>query len=161
MKRLFVAMPYGIRNAPLDYEELDNPREIDFDAVWKEVLQPAVPAGFEIKRADELRQPGLIDRMYNEWLFDADIVLADVTFSNPNVYYELGIRQALSRKVPFWLHARGQSYHLMSATNMSSTMTTLQYLLFGRFRQNCVKQLRTPAFKNLTVLYMFSCQGWS
>jgi hypothetical protein len=36
--------------------------------------------------------------MYNEWLFDADIVLADLTFGNPNVYYELGIRQALSKK---------------------------------------------------------------
>jgi tetratricopeptide (TPR) repeat protein len=62
------------------------------------MLQPALPPGFEIKRADELRQPGLIDRMYNEWLFDADIVLADLTFGNPNVYYELGIRQALSKR---------------------------------------------------------------
>lgn len=98
MKRLFVAMPYGIRRAPLDYEEPDKTSVIDFDAVWEGILQPAVPAAFETKRADELRQPGLIDRMYNEWLFDADIVLADLTFGNANVYYELGIRQALSRK---------------------------------------------------------------
>jgi tetratricopeptide (TPR) repeat protein len=98
MKRLFVAMPYGERKAPLDYEEPNKTCVIDFDAVWEGILQPAVPPGFETKRADELRQPGLIDRMYNEWLFDADIVLADLTFGNPNVYYELGIRQALSKK---------------------------------------------------------------
>ncbi len=98
MKKLFVAMPYGKRRAPLDYEEPDKTCEIDFDEVWKEILQPAVPPEFETKRADELRQSGLIDRMYNEWLFDADIVLADLTFSNPNVYYELGIRQVLSKK---------------------------------------------------------------
>jgi tetratricopeptide (TPR) repeat protein len=98
MKRLFVAMPYGKRKAPLDYEEPAKTCEIDFDAVWEGILQPAVPSDFETKRADELRQPGLIDRMYNEWLFDADIVLADLTFGNPNVYYELGIRQALSKK---------------------------------------------------------------
>ena len=98
MKRLFVAMPYGVRKAPLDYEEPDKTCVIDFNAVWEGILQPAVPAGFEMKRADELRQPGLIDRMYNEWLFEADIVLADLTFGNPNVYYELGIRQALSKK---------------------------------------------------------------
>src|SRR5262249_24979967 len=97
-KRLFVAMPYGKRKAPLDYEEPDKTCDIDFDAVWEGILQPSVPPGFETKRADELRQPGLIDRMYNEWLFDADIVLADLTFGNPNVYYELGIRQALSKK---------------------------------------------------------------
>lgn len=98
MKKLFVAMPYGKRKAPLDYEEPDKSCEINFDAVWEGILQPAVPPEFETKRADELRQPGLIDRMYNEWLFDADIVLADLTFGNPNVYYELGIRQALSKK---------------------------------------------------------------
>ena len=98
MKRLFVAMPYGKRKAPLDHEEPERTCEIDFDAVWEGILQPAVPADFETKRADELRQPGLIDRMYNEWLFEADIVLADLTFGNPNVYYELGIRQTLSRK---------------------------------------------------------------
>ncbi|WP_234683510.1 tetratricopeptide repeat protein [Bradyrhizobium monzae] len=98
MKRLFVAMPYGERKAPLDYEEPDKTCVIDFDAVWTGILQPAIPPGYQTKRADELRQPGLIDRMYNEWLFDADIVLADLTFGNPNVYYELGIRQALSKK---------------------------------------------------------------
>lgn len=91
-------MPYGKRKAPLDYEEPEKTCEIDFDAVWEGILQPAVPPDFETKRADELRETGLIDLMYNEWLFDADIVLADLTFGNPNVYYELGIRQALSRK---------------------------------------------------------------
>lgn len=98
MKRLFVAMPYGVRKAPLDYEKPDKTCVIDFDAVWDGILQPAVPTGFDTKRADEMRQPGLIERLYNEWLFDADIVLADLTFGNPNVYYELGIRQALSKK---------------------------------------------------------------
>jgi hypothetical protein len=34
MKRLFVAMPYGVRKAPLDYEEPDKTCVIDFDAVW-------------------------------------------------------------------------------------------------------------------------------
>jgi Flp pilus assembly protein TadD len=98
MKRLFVAMPYGRRKAPLDGDKPAVTVEIDFNAVWNEILQPSVPSGFDTKRADELRQPGLIDRLYNEWLFDADIVLADLTFGNPNVYYELGIRQALSKK---------------------------------------------------------------
>lgn len=97
-KKLFVAMPYGKRVAPLDYDNPGATVEIDFDAVWDGIIQPAVPPGYQTKRADELRQPGLIDRLYNEWLFDADIVLADLTFGNPNVYYELGIRQALSKK---------------------------------------------------------------
>lgn len=107
MKRLFVAMPYGVRRAPLDYEDPAKTCEINFDDVWENMLRPAVPPDFKTKRADELRQPGLIDRMYNEWLFDADIVLADLTFGNPNVYYELGIRQALSKKGTVLVACRG------------------------------------------------------
>lgn len=107
MRKLFVAMPYGHRKAPLDYDEPEVTVEIDFDAVWSEILQPAVPEGFATKRADELKQPGLIDRLYSEWLFDADIVLADLTFGNPNVYYELGIRQALSKKATVLVACKG------------------------------------------------------
>lgn len=94
--KLFVAMPYGKRKGYLD--EQKKSVTIDFDAVWEKIFRPALPERFEMKRADELRKPGLIDKLYNEWLYDAEIVLADLTFGNPNVYYELGIRQALSRK---------------------------------------------------------------
>ena len=98
MKRLFIAMPYGKRRAPLDMDFPDKTVEIDFDSVWTGLIKPALPKEYEVKRADELRRPGLIDLMYNEWLYEADIVLADLTFGNPNVFYELGIRQALSKK---------------------------------------------------------------
>ncbi len=96
-ERLFIAMPYGKRKAPLDMDFPDRTVEIDFDSVWSGLIKPAIPKDFDIKRADELHRPGLIDLMYNEWLYEADIVLADLTFGNPNVFYELGIRQALSK----------------------------------------------------------------
>jgi tetratricopeptide (TPR) repeat protein len=100
-------MPYGIRKGTLDHENPTEVREIHFDKVWTGILQPAVPASFETKRADELRRSGLIDRLYIEWLFGADVVLADLTFGNPNVYYELGIRQALSKKGTVLVACRG------------------------------------------------------
>src|SRR5262249_52496821 len=99
--KLFVAMPFGVRKAPLDSEGSGRLKEIDFNGVWAEIFQPAIPKDFEkenIKRADELRLSGPIDRKYIEWLYDSDVVLADLTFGNPNVFYELGIRHALSRK---------------------------------------------------------------
>lgn len=96
-RRLFVAMPYGERKGLLDGEDAQSVVSIDFDAVWNGLIAPAIPEGFVAKRADELREPGLIDQLYNEWLLDADVVLADLTFGNPNVFYELGIRQALSQ----------------------------------------------------------------
>jgi tetratricopeptide (TPR) repeat protein len=97
-RKLFVAMPYGRRQGLVDYEDPSSLKEIHFDEVWKDIISPAIPDGFVAKRADELREPGLIDQLYNEWLLVADVVLADLTFGNPNVFYELGIRQALSQR---------------------------------------------------------------
>jgi tetratricopeptide (TPR) repeat protein len=94
--RLFVAMPYREREGLLDHEDPKSAAKIDFDAVWKGMILPAIPEEFICKRADELQESGLIDQLYNEWLLEADVVLADITFGNPNVFYELGIRQALS-----------------------------------------------------------------
>jgi tetratricopeptide (TPR) repeat protein len=98
LRRLFVAMPYGQREGLLDHEDPKSHAKIDFDSVWSGLVLPAIPDGFTSKRADELREPGLIDQLYNEWLLDADVVVADLTFGNPNVFYELGIRQALSQR---------------------------------------------------------------
>jgi tetratricopeptide (TPR) repeat protein len=96
--KLFIAMPYGAVTGRLDRDDPGTQKEIQFDEVWNGLITPAIPAEWEAKRADELHRPGLIDQLYTEWLLDADVVLADLTFSNPNVFYELGIRQALSRK---------------------------------------------------------------
>jgi tetratricopeptide (TPR) repeat protein len=105
--KLFVAMPYGPETGRLDPAVPATERTIEFDEVWKNVIRRAIPADWEAKRADELHRPGVIDRLYAEWLLKADIVLADLTFANPNVYYELGIRQALSRRSTVLIAQKG------------------------------------------------------
>jgi len=98
-KKLFIAMPYGLREDRLDhYNEKAEKILLNFDEIWQGVIQPAIPDTFTYKRADELRQPGIIDKLYIEWLFNADVVIADLTFGNPNVYYELGMRHVFSKK---------------------------------------------------------------
>jgi tetratricopeptide (TPR) repeat protein len=106
--KAFVAMPYGIRTAILDPTVADAvPVTIDFDDVWHGLIEPALPEGWTAFRADELNHPGLIDQVYIERLLDADLVVADITFANPNVYYELGIRQALSPRGTLLIAHRG------------------------------------------------------
>ncbi|MEP6606357.1 MAG: hypothetical protein ABJA60_09620, partial [Nitrosospira sp.] len=85
----FVAMPFGRKPG-------SNGQLIDFNRVYTEYIQPALEAaGLEVFRADEEQRAGdIITDMFQELLI-ADLVVADLTIDNPNVWYELGVRHAL------------------------------------------------------------------
>ena len=61
-----------------------------------EYIAPALEAaGLEVFRADqEMRAGDIRTDMFQELLV-ADLVVADLTIDNPNVWYELGVRHAL------------------------------------------------------------------
>ena len=85
----FIVMPFGTKPGA-------DGQPIDFNRVHDELLKPALQAaGLEVFRADkELRAGDILTDMFQELLM-ADLVLADLTLENPNVWYELGVRHAL------------------------------------------------------------------
>jgi tetratricopeptide (TPR) repeat protein len=85
----FVLMPFG--------KKMDAAgRVTDFDAVYREIIAPAVAqAGLEPVRADEEKVGGTIHKPMFERLMLCHYAVADITGANPNVFYELGIRHAL------------------------------------------------------------------
>ena len=64
-----------------------------YDDLIKEVILKADPL-LKVARADEVSLPGSITQEILTRLMHSDIVIADVTYPNPNVFYELGIRHA-------------------------------------------------------------------
>lgn len=65
------------------------------------------PLGYQISRADQLDQSGVITSQIIDGLLNSDLVVADLTDHNPNVYYELAVRHAVGK--PFvQLIAEGQ-----------------------------------------------------
>ncbi|MBP0445853.1 DUF4071 domain-containing protein [Roseomonas sp. SSH11] len=89
-KRCFVVMGFGVKT------DLATGRKLDLNKSYKTMIKPAVEAkGLECVRADEIRHSGAIDVPMYEWLLSADVVIADLSTSNPNALYELGIRHAL------------------------------------------------------------------
>ncbi len=85
----FVAMPFGTKTGP-------DGQAIDFNRVYEDYIRPALEsAGLEAFRADtETRAGDIRTDMFQELLL-ADLVVADLTLDNPNVWYELGVRHAL------------------------------------------------------------------
>jgi hypothetical protein len=49
-------------------------------------------------RVDEISRPGSITRDIVEGILDAEIIIADLTAKNPNVFYELGIAHSTGNK---------------------------------------------------------------
>jgi tetratricopeptide (TPR) repeat protein/calcineurin-like phosphoesterase family protein len=106
MRKLFVVMPFGQK--PADHGHAVS--LIDFDAVYRDLIRPAaLAAELEVLRIDEVLTPGGIDHQYLREIFAADLMLADVSVPNANVYYELGIRQAISTGATVLIALEGSS----------------------------------------------------
>ena len=91
----FMIMPYGRKATQA--EPGRGPAEIDFNALWDRGYVPTIKSlGYEPVRADQDTGALIVSQML-ERLYFADLVLADMTIANGNVYYEVGIRHAAQK----------------------------------------------------------------
>ncbi len=88
----FVIMPFGTKRPDVVEGEVI-PDEIDFDQLWDDVFHPVLAETHTPIRADQDFGPLIIVDMI-ERLTAADLVIADITLRNANVYWEVGVRQA-------------------------------------------------------------------
>jgi len=99
----FVLMPFGKKHGA-------SGALIDFDAVYKELIAPAIlEAGLEPLRADEEMTGGIIHKPMFERLILCEYAVADLTTANANVFYELGVRHAVRQWSTVLLFAEGST----------------------------------------------------
>ena len=80
----------------------DNSTErIHADNVFNHIIEPALLNEFEVTRADKMYHADKIDNKIFSSLKDADLVVADLTGTNPNVFLEVGYRMALEKPIIF------------------------------------------------------------
>lgn len=68
------------------------------DEVTAHIIVPAL-RDFHIVRAHEISDPGIITMQVIEKLVKADLVVADLTDHNPNVFYELAVRHVVKKPI--------------------------------------------------------------
>jgi hypothetical protein len=89
-KTCFVVMGFGEK---VDFQQQ---KTFDLDKSYRIIIKKAVEeAGLECIRADDIVHAGVIDKPMYQMLLGADLVVADLSTSNANAIYELGVRHAL------------------------------------------------------------------
>ena len=99
----FVLMPFG-KKADV------SGTLIDFDAVYRDLIAPAIrEAGLDPIRADEEMTGGIIHKPMFERLIFCKFAVADLTTANANVFYELGVRHSVRPWSTVLLFSKGGS----------------------------------------------------
>jgi hypothetical protein len=65
------------------------------DFMMEYIIKPAVKEfNLTVVRADQMGKPGMIGKQVIQHILNARLVIADLSFHNPNVFYELCLRHA-------------------------------------------------------------------
>ena len=92
-KKCFVISPIGATGSDVRKHA---------DMTLNAIIRPALAecgTAFEVKRGDESSEIGMITDHLIADILESDLIVADLSFLNPNVFYELGIAHAIEKPV--------------------------------------------------------------
>jgi tetratricopeptide (TPR) repeat protein len=124
----FVSMPFGRRQD-------DHGGMIDFDLIYQQLIQPGIEsAGVAALRADRELVGGVVGKSHFDRILAAPVAVFDLTTHDPNVLYELGMRQA----------ARPQAALLLALNTALVPLDVAQFRLL-RYELNAAGRAANPA----------------
>lgn len=112
VKNAFIIRPFGKKDVNLPGKAGEPLRTvtIDFDRVEADLIGPALThLGIRGRTTMEIVEAGDIREDMFHRLLIADLVIADLTIHNANVFYELGLRHAFRNKHTFLIRSEGLS----------------------------------------------------
>lgn len=80
----------------------DSEERTHSDLFLGSILEPALALSdfhMDVIRADQIGKPGMITAQVIEHIVSARVVVADLSFHNPNVFYEVALRHACRRPI--------------------------------------------------------------
>ncbi len=117
----------------------------EFKEVYEHAIEPAAKAaGFDCHRADLATGPNAIISDIIKDIFAADVVIADVSGSNPNVFYELGIAHAIDNKTLVICEKTGQK--------LPFDLASYRVIFYRRSIDGIEKELRSKLESGLAKL---------
>jgi hypothetical protein len=125
-KLCFVIGPIG---------KADSDARIHADWLLEEIVEPVFAEfpDYDVVRSDKIASPGMIDAQIIQHLFDADIVVADLSRLNANTFYEIGIRH---------MHARPIIHMQLVDDEIPFDVSLYRAIRFSRIRPTDLKDAR-------------------
>ena len=123
--------------------DVGSPERDCSDKLLKYIIEPALRrCGYEAaKRADYITKPGIIVAQIFKELWQADLVIADLTGHNPNVFYELAVRHVARKpfvqmirkneKLPFDIAANRTVYFDFDVAEAGRATDELESMIKG------------------------------
>jgi hypothetical protein len=67
------------------------------DMILEALIRRALENDWDVVRSDQITQPGMISGQVIDHLLHSGLVIADLSFHNPNVFYELALRHVVGK----------------------------------------------------------------
>jgi hypothetical protein len=132
--------PIAFLLTPFSAKAAGGERPATYRAVQRAVRDACREAGVELRRADSIFRSGVIVDQIREAMADADLVIAVCTGTNANVFYELGMAEAMGHQpiliAPNARHLPFDKAHCRCHMYGGKRFTT------GNLRSRLVKALR-------------------
>lgn len=119
-------------------------------------------SGYVVKRADDIKSQNNILSDIISAIVSSDLIVADLTGSNPNVYYELGVAHALNKNVilltqdidelPFDLRSYRVISYSVHFSKMNQAKEELSQLAFEAFNGSLPFSNPVKDFSGMTTL---------
>lgn len=148
-KKCFVIMPFGVK-------ENINGEIVDFDNTYNCLIKPTVEASnIQCIRCDEIAEAGWIHSKMFEHIYESELAVVDITFLNPNVFYELGIRHALVKAVTILICKKGTTlpYNIQSFQVVEYDLRSQSTIAEARERITALIQNGMKSHKNDSPVY--------
>jgi hypothetical protein len=99
MTSVFIVRPFGKKPVTVDENGVKKSVEVDFDLIDHALIQPALQGNnLTGETTGVIAEAGNIRVDMFQMLITYDLVIADISIDNANVFYELGIRHGLRPK---------------------------------------------------------------
>jgi len=79
-------------------KDANSPERTHADAILNQYIEKSLDGtGLKAVRADKIGEPGMISRQIIEYVIKSKLVVVDLSFHNPNVFYELALRHVTGK----------------------------------------------------------------